>query len=97
MSHSETTLCRWLERSAEARFLVTSRERLRVPGEAVHELRPLDPKSEGVELFEARARGQRPGFLVEEGNCDLVRAIVDILEGLPLAIELAAAPRDAIP
>ncbi len=89
--HADATLERWLERATETSFLVTSRERLRLPGEAVHELEPLDPTTHAVELFEVRAQGNHPGFRIDESNRNKVEGIVRRLDGLPLAIELAAA------
>jgi len=87
---AEATLGRWFERATEASFLVTSRERLRLREETTFELEPLDPATRGVELFEARAWGHRPGFLVDPSNQKLIEGIVEKLDGLPLAIELAA-------
>ena len=91
VDHAEATLGRWLARAPEARFLVTSRERLRLPEETVHVVEPLDPTSHGVELFGVRAQGHHPGFQVDASNRGMVEEIVRRLDGLPLAIELAAA------
>lgn len=85
------TLERWVERATEGRFLVTSRERLRLPGETVLELEPLDPRTQGVQLFEVRAREHRAGFVLEPSTRAQVEEVVEKLEGFPLAIELAAA------
>ncbi len=87
--HAAETLGRWVERATEARFLVTSRERLHMGGETALELEPLHPGTHGVELFAARAQAQRPGFRIDPSNRAQVGAIVEQLEGLPLAIELA--------
>jgi len=91
VQHAEASVGRWLDRAADAAFLVTSRERLRVAGEDVLALEPLPIDAEGVELFALRARTQRPDFAVTPANRALVRRIVALLDGLPLAIELAAA------
>jgi predicted ATPase/class 3 adenylate cyclase len=72
------------------RFLVTSRELLRIGGEAGHPVPPLDPDA-GVRLFEARATALRPDLALGEDGRDIVRQICERLFGLPLAIELAAA------
>lgn len=88
-------VARLLERAAGLVVLVTSRERLGVSGEVVVELSPLgcpEPgsttPSEATTLFLERARaagGTMPGDFAD------VAAIVRRLEGIPLAIELAAA------
>ncbi|MEZ3161922.1 AAA family ATPase [Microbacterium sp. BWT-B31] len=72
-----------------ARILATSREPLGVPGEAFVDLGPL-PQTDAVELFSRRvraARGSGPDYADET----LVASIVRRLDGLPLALELAAA------
>jgi predicted ATPase/class 3 adenylate cyclase len=66
--------------------LATSRERLGLAAEVEYRL-PTLASDEAVELFEARARALQPGF---EPNGD-VKEICERLDGLPLAIELAAA------
>ncbi|WP_433341089.1 ATP-binding protein [Streptomyces sp. CA-253872] len=69
--------------------LATSREPLGVPGEAVRPVDPL-PAAEAVRLFGERGAAVRPGFTVAE-DPDAVAEICRRLDGLPLAIELAAA------
>ena len=88
--HTAATVERWLERAVEARFVVTSRERLRVRGEEVLGVEPLGIEA-GVDLFAERARRQRPGFEPREAELEAVREVVRLVEGMPLAIELAAA------
>jgi len=73
----------------DLRVLATSLQPLRVPGEVVWRLAPLT--GEAVGLFEARARRVRPGFSVAPDNADAVAAVCRRLDGIPLAIELAAA------
>jgi predicted ATPase/tRNA A-37 threonylcarbamoyl transferase component Bud32/Tfp pilus assembly protein PilF len=90
VSAAEGTVGRWLELAPEARFLVTSRERLRVRGESIQIIEPL-ATSDAVDLFGARARQQQPECDLEGPAADSVRELVTILDGLPLAIELAAA------
>jgi predicted ATPase/class 3 adenylate cyclase/Tfp pilus assembly protein PilF len=90
-SYAATTVGHWLNRAAQASFLVTSRERLRLEGEQVTALDPMDPAGDAIELFEVRARLQQPGFAINAANRASVAEIVQLLDGLPLAIELAAA------
>jgi len=89
-------VARLLERCAGLRILVTSREPLRVPGEVAYPVRPLVPAA-AARLFAERAAAARPGFAVTEGNAALVAEICARLDGLPLAIELAAARLGALP
>ncbi|MEU0572800.1 tetratricopeptide repeat protein, partial [Nonomuraea sp. NPDC005983] len=77
-------------------ILATSREPLRVPGEAVWRVPPLslsgDPaRCEAVRLFQARAVAARPGFELTDEVLPHVAELCRALDGLPLAIELAAA------
>lgn len=72
---------------AELRILTTSRTPLRHTAEHVYLLDQLPP-GESKELFIQRARAARPTVTIDE---DTVTSLVDHLDGLPLAIELAAA------
>jgi predicted ATPase/class 3 adenylate cyclase len=72
------------------RFLVTSRELLRISGERGHPVPPLDVDA-GVALFTARATALRPDLVFDAEVLAVIRQICDRLSGLPLAIELAAA------
>jgi len=76
-----------LQASQELRVLVTSRAVLRVAGEREYEVPPL---AAGPELFMQRASG-------EIDDADAVRLICERLDGLPLAIELAAARTKLLP
>ena len=89
--HAADTLGRWLDRAAEAVFAVTSRERLHLAGEDIFPVEPLPLEHDAIELFATRARAQRPEFAVSDANRDSIRQVVRLLDGLPLAIELAAA------
>ncbi|SEG93697.1 Predicted ATPase [Nonomuraea solani] len=74
--------------------LATSREPLRVPGETVWRVPPLSVRgeeSEAVRLFVARATAARPAFELTAETRPLVAELCRALDGLPLAIELAAA------
>lgn len=91
VEHASATVGRWVEGAPEACFLVTSRERLRLPGEEVVSLEPLPVDGDAVELFAARARAQVRDFAVTDENREAVQEVVRLVDGLPLAIELAAA------
>ncbi len=93
-----------LNAAERLKILVTSRGRLHVYGEHEFTVPPLaipltetDTSAEAlaqvdaVELFVSRARGAEPGFTLEQANAGAVAVICTRLEGLPLAIELAAA------
>ena len=84
------TLGRWLAQAPEMRCVVTSRERLGLGGEHVLMIEPLSIEI-GVELFAARARGLRPAFELAGAEAEATREIVRLVDGMPLAIELAAA------
>ncbi|MFB4295525.1 BTAD domain-containing putative transcriptional regulator [Actinomadura sp. NTSP31] len=99
---------RLLSACPELRVLATSREALAITGEALWPLPPLALPPEGtpagevtrfpaVRLFADRAAAVRPGFAVDEGNADAVLRICGALDGLPLAIELAAARLRSLP
>ncbi|MFD4668950.1 BTAD domain-containing putative transcriptional regulator [Lentzea sp. NPDC058450] len=72
--------------SASVRVLATSRERLSVPDERVVVVEPLDAEA-SVELFDVRARAADPSYTGDAAVAELCRR----LDGIPLAIELAAA------
>ena len=93
-----------LNSCAEIRILATSREALNVQGERVLQLPPLgvpEPKSalnleivqsaDAIKLFVERAQYVRSGFALTTANFALVVEICRSLDGIPLAIELAAA------
>lgn len=74
-----------------AYVLATSREPLRVPGEVAWGVPSLSLTDEAITLFTDRARQVRPDFVVNEQNSGAVAEICERLDGIPLAIELAAA------
>ena len=95
---------RLLKDCADLRVLITSRQPLDFPGEVSFAVPPLStPESdvrlpsteimafEAVRLFADRAASVRPGFEVDASNAETIAAICRRLDGLPLAIELAAA------
>src|SRR5271166_2975866 len=94
-----------LASAPELRLLSTSREPLSVAAETIWRVPPLtvapagtDPavsadahRYEAVRLFADRAAASRPGFAIGPGNVAAVTSICRALDGMPLAIELAAA------
>ncbi|WP_103337690.1 helix-turn-helix transcriptional regulator [Amycolatopsis sp. CA-126428] len=74
----------------EVAVLTTSREPLAVPGETVWRVPPLAVE-EAVALFVERAGAVRPLFTLDASSAAAVRSICTRLDGIPLAVELAAA------
>lgn len=83
------------------RILATSRQPLEIPGEALWTVSPLPPpdvdaplaeiaQSSAVQMFVARAAAAVPGFGLDADNCRAAAAVCRQLDGLPLALELAA-------
>ena len=79
---------RVLAECPRATVLATSRQRLGVTGERLVHLRPLDVAAEAEQLFLDRARAADPDFAADPAT---VAELCARLEGMPLAIELAAA------
>ncbi len=79
-----------LRSCADLRILATSREALGVVGEVSYRVPSLG-QSEAVRLFIDRARLARPDFALNESNESAVAEVCRRLDGIPLAIELAAA------
>jgi predicted ATPase/class 3 adenylate cyclase len=86
----------------ELRIVATTREALRIPGEQVYPVHPLPlpdrkadfetlARSEAVQLFVERARALRPDFELTERDASAVAELCARVEGIPLALELAAA------
>lgn len=86
------------------KILATSRERLNIDGEVVWPVRPLATpdlsrkltlaeltRFDGVRFFAERARAVQPGFSLTEETAPVVAQIARRLDGIPLALELAAA------
>ncbi|MGI5132015.1 BTAD domain-containing putative transcriptional regulator [Pseudonocardia sp. CA-107938] len=98
-------VARLLAAAPQARVLATSREPLAVQGEVLWNVPPLEiPGAEAlrvagadvltrfsaVQLFVARAAAAAPGFVLDDGNARAVATICTRLDGIPLALELAA-------
>lgn len=91
-----------LRAAPDVRIIASSREALRVPGEQIYPVLPLAlpsptasaetlSQSEAVQLFMARAQLQKPSFTLTEREAPAVAELVARVEGIPLALELAAA------
>ncbi|MCQ4360474.1 NB-ARC domain-containing protein [Mycobacterium gordonae] len=80
-----------LAESSSLRLLATSREPIAVAGEMDWRVPPLALADEAIELFADRARHVRPDFAVTDTSAGVLSEICQRLDGLPLAIELAAA------
>jgi predicted ATPase len=105
VADSAPLLAGLLTKCPNLKILATSRVRLRVRAEQVVVVPPLDlppeePQEPGIDalvanpavaLFVARTVGVRPDFALEPANANAVAGICRRLDGLPLAIELAAA------
>lgn len=85
-----------MARCPRLKILVTSRAALRVRGEQEFAVPPL-AESAAVRLFVERTQAVDSGFALTAANADTVTEICRQLEGLPLAIELAAARSRALP
>jgi predicted ATPase len=90
-------LSEWLGAAPDARWIVTSRTRLGIEGEALLDLGPLGVTALGggapdaVWLFVDRARAGRVDLVLDDRTSQDVLELVRRLDGVPLAIELAAA------
>lgn len=96
-----------LGRAPKVRLFITSREPLNIPGEAIFDLRglPIPPIEDethpapfasgaaysALQLFIQSARRDRPDFALADADRPYVQRICQLVEGLPLGIELAAA------
>ncbi|HEX2421490.1 MAG TPA: adenylate/guanylate cyclase domain-containing protein [Acidimicrobiia bacterium] len=98
-----TRVSTWLQGAPGLHVLVTSRGPLHISGEIEFAIPSLALPSESdlrhpeslrqfssIELFEARAKGARPDFQLTNENAETIADIVQSVDGLPLAIELAA-------
>ena len=88
---SATLVNALLATAAGLTLLTTSREPIGVAGEVSWRVPSLSLADEAIELFSDRARRARPDFAVSDDNAATVGEICRRLDGLPLAIELAAA------
>ena len=89
VEHAEAVVGVWLRWAPQTRFLITSREALRVPGEHILSVSRF-PTEDAVALFEEYASRAVTDFECTDANRAIIEDIVTRLDGLPLAIELAA-------
>jgi predicted ATPase/class 3 adenylate cyclase len=78
----------------KATVMATSRSPLHLHDEIVRHVPPLrtaGPRSDAVDLFVKRARQVRDDLELDEATIEAVREIVELVDGMPLAVELAAA------
>ncbi|ODU08814.1 MAG: hypothetical protein ABS84_11180 [Rubrivivax sp. SCN 71-131] len=96
-----------LQAGAGVRLLASSRDTLKIAGETVYPVPALSVpgpaelggrsapaellRHEAVQLFVERAHAVQPAFALQAGNAEAVAAICRMLDGIPLALELAAA------
>ncbi len=103
-----TLAARLLEQCGRLRVLATSREPLGIPGEVQYPVAPLDvppgnaapadlPTYDAAQLFVERATTARPDFRLDGETAARVLRICRQLDGIPLAIELAAARVKTLP
>jgi predicted ATPase len=96
VGHAEATLGRWLERAPQAVFIATSREVLSIAGEQLLTLPPMHG-DEADALFRARVQAHGLSSDFDGPDEQAVSPLMELLDGLPLAIELAAARTQLIP
>ena len=110
VTESAPTLAELLGNCSALTILATSREALHIAGEQIYVVPPLRlpaddvdgsisalAESEAVQFFVDRARAVRPDFDLDAENAAAVRELCARLDGLPLAIELAAARLALLP
>jgi predicted ATPase/DNA-binding SARP family transcriptional activator len=90
------TVARLLEAAPPIKVIVTSRAPLHIAAEREFPVPPL-AEDEAAELFIARAQAANPNFALSEQNATAVAELCTRLDGLPLAIELAAARTKILP
>ncbi|HKG55073.1 MAG TPA: hypothetical protein VKB04_12495 [Anaerolineales bacterium] len=79
-----------LHQCASLKILASSREALNIAGEVIYHT-PTLANSEATRLFVERARAANPKFMLTDANASSISQICSRLDGIPLAIELAAA------
>lgn len=98
LHQTKKLLAKIIDLCPDVTFLLTSQKKLLLPEEAAYELKPFEvptdatdiEHSDGVRLFETRARAANPDFKPTQADYAVIAEICRKLDGLPLAIELAA-------
>jgi predicted ATPase/tetratricopeptide (TPR) repeat protein len=80
----------WRALAPELHLILTSRERLGIAEERILDLDPLRTPA-AIQLFLERAQRLRPGLAFGDGDLAAVKQVIKLVDGIPLAIELAAA------
>ncbi len=95
MPEAQQVMAHLFEEAPQWHGLLTSRIPLSVPQEQRYELQPLALNcsfdSPALQMFEAYARRVRPDFRLTENNLETLYQLCSVLEGIPLALELASA------
>ena len=81
----------------DVEVLATSRDRLGIPGELLWRVPSLDTSSTAIDLFVERARAVNPAFAPDAEELEAINGICRKVDGMPLAIELAAARVRSLP
>lgn len=89
-------ISRILDGTKDVCILATSREPVRIAGEQRFKLTPLGHEA-AVRLFQRRATEVIPSFKLDDSNREVIEELVDRLDRLPLAIELAASRINVLP
>ncbi|NBE54700.1 helix-turn-helix transcriptional regulator [Streptomyces boluensis] len=89
-------VARLLSEAPRVRILATSRQPVNVPGERTYVVPPLSA-ADALELFAQRAADAAKGFVVDDSNRERVAGLCRRLDGMPLALELAAVRLRALP
>ena len=85
------TVAHLVEQAPKLRVLVTSRAPLHLAAEREYNVQPLDVLDDAIAIFIARAENADPTFRPTEEDAGFIAQVCEALEGLPLALELAAA------
>ena len=80
----------WMTQSETLRVIATSRTQMHISEETIFTIQPLS-LLESMEIFVTRGQKIKPNFTVHTGNLKAVERLINRLDNIPLAIELAAA------